>query len=75
MGVHQRRYSNRADVVFLINGIPVAWSRPKREQDDGIDEGIMQIRRYHRETPEIMTAPQVFDVTHMLDFSTASPGA
>jgi type I restriction enzyme R subunit len=63
------QYANRADVMFLINGIPVAVVETKgAKKKDGIDEGVTQIRRYHRETPELMTAPQVFDVTHLLDF-------
>jgi type I restriction enzyme R subunit len=63
------KYGNRADVVFLINGIPVALVETKSAtKKDGIDEGITQIRRYHRETPELVTAPQIFDVTHLIDF-------
>lgn len=61
--------TNRADVVFLINGVPVAVTEaksPKRE--NAIEEAMIQIRRYHRETPELMTAPQLFDVTQMLEF-------
>jgi type I restriction enzyme R subunit len=63
------KYRNRADVVFIINGIPVALVETKSAtKKDGIDEGITQIRRYHRETPELVTAPQIFDVTHLIDF-------
>lgn len=63
------KYTNRADVMFAINGVPVAVVETKSAtKKDGIDEGITQIRRYHRETPELMTSPQVFDVTHILDF-------
>ncbi|MFQ5830569.1 MAG: type I restriction endonuclease subunit R [Candidatus Methylomirabilia bacterium] len=63
------QHTNRADVMFLINGIPVAVVETKSaRKSEGIDEGVSQIRRYHRETPELMTAPQVFDVTHLLDF-------
>src|SRR5262249_38268114 len=35
---------------------------------DEVPEHATIHRRYHRETPELMTAPQVFDVTHILDF-------
>lgn len=60
---------NRADVTFLVNGIPVAIAETKREgKPDGVAEGVHQLRRYHRETPELVTAPQVFEVTQMLDF-------
>jgi type I restriction enzyme R subunit len=63
------QHTNRADVVFLINGMPVALVETKAaRRADAIDQGIIQIRRYHRETPELMTAPQVFDVTHLIDF-------
>ena len=56
-------------MAFVINGIPVAIVETKSAtKKNGIDDGIDQIRRYHRETPELMTAPQVFDVTHLLDF-------
>lgn len=58
---------NRADVIFLINGIPVAIVETKSARKD-MDEALVQIRRYHDETPELMTSPQVFDITHLLDF-------
>lgn len=63
------RYANRADVVFLINGIPVAICETKSAgKRDGLAIGIDQIRRYHRETPEMLIAPQAFEVTELLDF-------
>ena len=58
---------NRADVMFLINGVPVALVETKGAKK-GLEEALVQIRRYHRETPEMLTAPQVFDITHLLDF-------
>ena len=62
-------HHNRADVVFLINGIPVAVVETKSaNRRDGLAEGVEQIRRYHRETPEMFTVAQLFGVTHMLDF-------
>ena len=61
--------TNRADVMFVINGVPVALVETKAaNKQDGIDRGLVQVRRYHAETPEMMTAPQVFDVTHLVDF-------
>jgi type I restriction enzyme R subunit len=46
-------YRNRADVVFLINGIPVAIAETKSAtKRDGLAEAVDQLRRYHRETPE-----------------------
>ncbi len=63
------QHTNRADVMFLINGIPVALVETKSAaKKEGIEEGLTQVRRYHRETPEMLTAPQVFDITHLLDF-------
>ncbi|OUJ69395.1 type I restriction endonuclease subunit R [Hymenobacter crusticola] len=61
------RYLNRADVVYLINGLPVAVSELKNAaKKDGIAEGITQVRRYHQETPEMMLWPQVFGVSELL---------
>lgn len=62
-------YSNRADVTFLINGIPVAIAETKKAGlQDGLAKGVDQVRRYHRETPEMLIAPQVFEVTQLFDF-------
>ncbi len=61
--------TNRADVVFLINGLPVAIAETKKANaPDGLAAGIDQIRRYHQETPEMVTLAQVFEVTQLLDF-------
>ncbi|MEW6441321.1 MAG: HsdR family type I site-specific deoxyribonuclease [bacterium] len=63
------QHRNRADVVFCVNGIPVAVVETKgAAKKDGLEDALVQIRRYHNETPELMAAPQVFDVTHLLDF-------
>jgi type I restriction enzyme R subunit len=62
-------FRNRADVVFLINGVPVALAETKDAgKQDGLSLGVDQIRRYHRETPEMFVATQVFEVTQLLDF-------
>ena len=61
-------HRNRADVVFLINGIPVAIVETKSaNKQDGLAEGVDQIRRYHAETPEMFTTAQLFGVTQMLE--------
>lgn len=61
--------TNRVDVMFLINGIPVAIVETKSARKTrGIEEGLTQIREYHHETPEMLTMPQVFDITHLIDF-------
>ncbi|MBU2623184.1 MAG: type I restriction endonuclease subunit R, partial [Proteobacteria bacterium] len=63
------RETNRADIMFLINGIPVAIVETKSaKKTNGMEDALIQIRRYHRETPEMLTAPQVFDITHLIDF-------
>ncbi|NLN96175.1 MAG: HsdR family type I site-specific deoxyribonuclease [Bacteroidales bacterium] len=60
----------REDVVFLINGIPVLVIECKNATiDEAISIGIDQIRRYHRETPELMVAQQLFSVTESIGFS------
>ena len=59
---------NRADVMFLINGVPVALVETKGAKK-GLEEALVQIRRYHRETPEMLTTPQVFDITQLLEFA------
>ncbi|MFN9647057.1 MAG: HsdR family type I site-specific deoxyribonuclease, partial [Pseudanabaena sp.] len=62
-------FANRADVVFLINGIPVTVAETKKAgKPDGLAEGVDQLLRYHRETPEIFTAAQIFEVTQLFDF-------
>lgn len=62
-------HTNRADLIFSINGLPVAICETKNAgKKDGLGEGIEQLRRYHRETPEMMLCPQVFEVTQLLDF-------
>jgi type I restriction enzyme R subunit len=61
-------FRNRADVVFSINGIPVGVAETKAAgKRDGLAEGVEQLRRYHRETPELFVATQVFGVTQLLD--------
>ena len=62
-------HRNRADVVFLINGIPVAIMETKNAgKPDGLALGVEQIRRYHNETPEMFTTAQLFGVTQLTDF-------
>ncbi|MFW6152277.1 MAG: type I restriction endonuclease subunit R, partial [Verrucomicrobiota bacterium] len=62
------QYTHRADVMFLINGMPVAVVEAKSAaKAKGIEEGLTQIRQYHQNTPEMMTMPQVFDVTQLLE--------
>ncbi len=63
------RKGNRADVIFLINGLPVCIVEHKNPQSgDAIDRAVVQLRRYEIETPELIAAPQLFNVTHLLDY-------
>ncbi|MEH1856773.1 MAG: HsdR family type I site-specific deoxyribonuclease [Nostoc sp.] len=63
------KFPNRADIIFLINGIPVAIAETKGEKKtDGLALGIDQIRRYHNQTPELLAFPQVFEVTELWNF-------
>ena len=63
------RKGNRADVMFVVNGIPVAIIEHKNPKSgDAIERGIKQIRRYQEETPELIASPQLFNVTHLLDY-------
>ncbi|MCY4046640.1 MAG: HsdR family type I site-specific deoxyribonuclease [Candidatus Dadabacteria bacterium] len=60
---------HRADVVFLINGIPVAVAETKSpKKRNAIYEGLIQIRQYHRETPAMFALPQVFEITNLPEF-------
>ena len=63
------RKGNRADVMFVVNGVPVAIVEHKHPKDaDAIERGVTQLRRYEKETPELMGAAQLFNVTHLLDY-------
>jgi type I restriction enzyme R subunit len=63
------RKGNRADLVFLVNGVPVCIVEHKNPKDgDAIERGITQLRRYELETPELLASAQIFNVTHLLDY-------
>ena len=58
------RKGNRADVMFVVNGLPVAIVEHKNPRDrDAIERGLTQLRRYEKETPELMGLAQLFNVT------------
>lgn len=72
-GIHTNRY----DVVFLINGIPLFFVETKAvakffgrrvHRESIIVEALDQIRRYHQQTPEAMTLFQFYTVTNILHF-------
>ena len=49
--------------------MPVCIVEHKNPKDgDAIERGIKQLRRYEIETPELIGAPQLFNVTHLLDY-------
>jgi len=55
------RYTNRQDIVFLINGIPVIDLECKNLiTAEGVDKALDQIRRYHRESPELLAVEQCY---------------
>ena len=63
------RKSNRADVMFLVNGVPVAIVEHKNPKDaDAIERGVTQLQRYEIETPELTGMAQIFNVTHLFDY-------
>ncbi|MFZ0616099.1 MAG: HsdR family type I site-specific deoxyribonuclease [Chthoniobacterales bacterium] len=67
---HNGHYGTRQDVVFLINGIPVLVIECKNaNKDEAIALGVDQIRRYHRETPELFVTQQLFTATDAIGFS------
>ena len=64
------KYGVREDIVFLINGIPVLVIECKNStKDEAIALGIDQIRRYHRETPELFVPQMIFTSTESIGFS------
>jgi len=67
---HNGQYGNRADVVFLINGIPILVIECKNaNKDEAIAIGIDQLRRYHNETPELLVPHQLFTATEAIGFA------
>lgn len=63
------RKGNRADVMFIVNGMPVVIVEHKNPKDgDAIERAIKQLRRYELETPELLASVQLFNVTHLLDY-------
>ena len=47
------RKGNRADVMFVVNGVPVCIVEHKNPKDGGaIERAITQLRRYEKETPD-----------------------
>ena len=59
----------RVDVAFFINGIPVLLVEAKAATKlEGIADALEQVRRYHREGPELMALMQVYTLTHLVKY-------
>lgn len=59
----------REDVVFLVNGISVFFVETKAaHKTEGIAEALDQIRRYHRECPELLAVLQLYSLTHIIRY-------
>lgn len=62
-------YTIRPDVVFLINGVPVLLIETKAATKiDGLSEALDQVKRYHREAPELLALLQMFTLTHLVHY-------
>ncbi len=60
---------NRPDIVFLVNGVPVALIECKNPKLNGaMDKALVQLRRYEKETPEMLVAPQIFNLPHLIEW-------
>lgn len=59
----------KPDIVFLINGVPVFFIETKAaDKIEGIAEGLDQVRRYHRECPELLAILQIYALTHLIRY-------
>lgn len=68
--LYNGQHVTREDVVFLINGIPVLVIECKNAtKEEALALGVDQIRRYHRETPELFVPQQLFTATESIGFS------
>ena len=67
-------YRIRLDVAFFINGIPVLLVETKAATKlEGIAEALDQVRRYHREGPELLALMQVLHPDPPGAVSTTAP--
>ena len=63
------RKTNQPDVMFLINGISFAIVENKKPGvRDSMEKAIEQLKRYAQQTPEMMSHPQVFNITDALQY-------
>jgi len=55
----------RADLVFLINGIPILLIETKAPiKQNAMNEALEQINRYHTECPKLMSVLQLYALTN-----------
>jgi len=59
----------RQDIVFLINGIPLLFIETKAASKlEGMSEALEQVRRYHRDCPELLAVLQAYAITHIAKY-------
>jgi type I restriction enzyme R subunit len=59
----------REDIVFLINGIPLIFVETKAPHKiEGISEALEQVKRYHRDCPELLSIQQIYVLTDIIKF-------
>lgn len=59
----------RQDIVFFINGVPVAFVEAKAPHRIGaIEQAFDQVVQYHRACPQLLVLEQVFVLTHLYSF-------
>lgn len=59
----------RQDIVFFINGIPVIFIEAKAPHKlEAMNEALEQVKRYHKDCPELLTVEQAYVITHLIKF-------
>nr|MBP8976077.1 HsdR family type I site-specific deoxyribonuclease [Bacteroidota bacterium] len=59
----------RQDIVFLINGIPLLFIETKAATKvEGMSEALEQVKRYHRDCPELLAVLQAYAITHIAKY-------
>ncbi|RLL86331.1 type I restriction endonuclease subunit R [Petrotoga sp. Shatin.DS.tank11.9.2.9.3] len=59
----------RADVVFLINGVPFILIETKApHRIDPLNEAYKQVKRYHQQAPELLAVLQIFGLIDVIRF-------
>lgn len=61
-------YTARADLVFLINGIPIAMVETKSSIHNILTSALPQIQHYHEIIPKLFTSTQIFAIIESLNF-------